>query len=162
MKSMNITAEQVKLIHTLKGALKLTNELYRDVLYERYRVNSSKELSQLQAGGLIDDLTERAKAAGAWENRTEGAGRGARAKAYEELGTRAGMATAAQLRKIQAQWSEVSRAEDAESRKKALRAFVLKVAKVSDLRFMDKDGAGAVIRALTAMQERQDETRKAV
>ena len=158
MQARDITPAQVKLIHSLKGALKLSDELYRDILQERFRVNSSKELSRIQAASLIDELEVKATAAGVWESRH----RGTKTKSYANLDHRAGMATPAQLRKIQAQWADVSRAEDAESRTKALRAFVLRVAKVSDVRFLTADGAGAVIRALTAMQERAPEARQAV
>jgi len=164
MKAQPITPAQTKLIHTIKGALKLDDALYRDILHERFRVTSSKELSQIQAASLIDELEIKAKAAGVWESRHRNPGKGAKKgkAAYADLDNRDNMATAAQLRRITRQWAEVSRAEDAESRKKALRAFVLRVAKVSDVRFLNRDGAGAMIRALTAMQERQEKHREAV
>jgi hypothetical protein len=52
-------------------------------------------------------------------------------------------------------WADNSRVPDAEGRKKALRAFILRVAGVSDLRFLDDEGAGKVLNALGAMDRKR-------
>lgn len=60
------TPVQIKLIHTLKGALSLNDETYRDILFG-YGVSSSKDLPERKAKLLIDDLEIKAKAAGVWK-----------------------------------------------------------------------------------------------
>ncbi|MBK5274592.1 MAG: regulatory protein GemA [Desulfuromonadales bacterium] len=151
-----ITAAQIKKIHVLKGSLALDNDTYRAMLAEQFRVASSKELSSIQATAFITDLEQKAVAAGLWEKRNTFPAKGTRrnqVKKFEDLEARRGnMASPAQLRKIEAQWSDVTRAETPETRKKALRHFLERVAKISDLRFLDAAGAGKVINALTVMQ----------
>lgn len=55
---MTITAPQIKAIHYLKKAAGLTDADYRGLLKDRYRVVSSKDLSESAAGGLIKQLKE--------------------------------------------------------------------------------------------------------
>lgn len=52
---MNITTAQIKKIHTLVNSLKLTDDMYRALLY-KYGAESSKELSKNEAIKLIDEL----------------------------------------------------------------------------------------------------------
>lgn len=144
-----ITAGQIKKIHALLHAMRVDDATYRAILFSSFRVDSSKELNYFQAESLIQDLEAKAISAGVWEKRTA-------SKKFEEWGRRrGGMASPPQLRKIEAMWEDVSRAETLEDRKKALRSFLTRVAKVSDLRFLDSEGAGKVINALTAMQNKQ-------
>jgi hypothetical protein len=49
----------------------------------------------------------------------------------------------------------VSRIEDPKDRRKGLRSFLERVVKISDLRFLDQDGAGKIINALSAMQKQE-------
>ena len=144
-KAPEITGGQIKKIHAIKGCLGLDNDTYRALLSASFRVASSKELNYFQAEGLIQDLESKAVSAGVWEKRAE-------PRKYEEWGNRhGGMATPPQLRKIEAMWQGLSRAPDQDSRNKALRAFLQRVAKVSDLRFLDQEGATKVINAMNAM-----------
>jgi len=151
-----ITAGQIKKIHTLKGALALDDATYRALLSGYFQVASSKELSSIHASELITDLEHKAVAAGKWEQRDKFPASSSHAprqgKRYVDLETRRGnMASPAQLRMIEAQWTDVTRAKTPEDSKKALRHFLERVAKVSDLRFLDSQAAGKVINALTAM-----------
>lgn len=142
------SGKQIKVIHALKNAIGMDDASYRLLLQELAGVNSSKALTMGQAEELIEDLKVKAGQQ-AW-TRKEG-GR------HENLAGRPGMATPAQLRKIEAAWGEVSRAENAEARAKALRTFIQRIAKVSDVRFLDREGAGKVINALEAMKTRERE-----
>ena len=152
VKSAGITGGQITKIHALTGAMKLDDGVYRTILSTRFRVESSKGLNYFQAENLIQDLEAKAISAGVWEKRTE-------SKKFEEWGRRqGGMASAPQLRKIEAMWKDVSRAETPEERKKGLRSFLERIAKVSDLRFLDMDGAGKIITALVAIQRRQEKS----
>jgi len=140
---------QVKKIHALKSALQWDEETYRAVLCDGFGVTTSKELSTVQAGLLIRNLESKAIALGVWVLRN------GKSKKHDDLNGRGGMATPPQLRKIEATWQEVSRASDPASRSKALRTFVMRVAKVSDLRFLDQDGASKVINALNKMKDQK-------
>jgi Protein of unknown function (DUF1018) len=152
---MKITTAQTKKIHALKRALALDDETYRAILGERFNVKSSTELDSIKAGILIEELAGKATAAGTWEKRTQPG------RKYEDMDKRrGGMATSAQLRKIEAIWFEISRQPDDESRKAALRRFILRIAKVSDLRFLDRAGAGKMIDALNVMKEREEANAK--
>jgi len=72
-----------------------------------------------------------------------------RRERFRELAGRPGMASAEQLRMIEAIW------EDLGFRPSGLRRFVFRVAKVSDLRFLTSGDATAVIRALMAIKARR-------
>jgi phage gp16-like protein len=60
--------KQIKLIHTLKGALGLSDDDYRAVL-AGYGVITSKAMSDRQAAGLVADLEAKALAAGVWQKK---------------------------------------------------------------------------------------------
>ncbi len=59
------TPRQIKLIHTVKGALKLDDDAYRAALAE-YGAASSKDLSSFKAAQFLADLEHKAQAAGVW------------------------------------------------------------------------------------------------
>lgn len=141
-----ITYGQIRTIHTLKTRLGMDEESYRGLLREFGGVESSKELSWFQADELIDEIKRKA----GQEPQANHKG-----KRHKGLEGRADMANPAQLRKIEAVWAEVSRVKDPEERTKALRSFIGKIARVSDLRFLDRRGVAKVIAALTAMQKRR-------
>lgn len=161
-KKIMLSGTQVRLIHTLIHTLKIEDSIYRDLLHERYGVASSKELDTMQAAELIRDLEAKAKAAGVWKNKEPR--KSSKQKAtppaaasgsnYADLEQRHdGMASPAQLRKIEAMWESVSRIEEPEARKEGLRNFIKRQARVSHIRFLDKRGASAVICALEKMPE---------
>jgi len=153
-----ITAAQIKLVHALKRVLLLEDDpvLWQQLLYERFKVTSSKELTVDQAGKLIDELQAAALKHGLWEAREDMRQR------FNKLDNRPGMATPEQLRKIEATWQAVSRAPEGQERVVALRSFINRIAKVSDLRFLDSDGAGKVLNALKVMQSRKGQRKEDV
>ena len=55
------SASQIKKIHTLKNILGLDNELYREILFA-FKVESSKNLTYMQATDLIEVLEQKAVA----------------------------------------------------------------------------------------------------
>lgn len=141
-----ITPGQVKKIHTLIGALGIDRKLYREVLKNRFGVASSKDLVSFQAGILIDELEERALQAGVWKKSEF-------REKYDGLDGRPQFASTSQLGLIKDTWNKVSRMETPELKAHALRKLLFKVAKVSDLRFLTKQGAGKVITALRQMEK---------
>ncbi len=145
---MTVTKGQIKAIHTIKSKIGLCDEYYRCML-SQYGVESSKDLTFEQAEGLWATLQQMAKEAGIGKRKiTKG-------KKYDDLeadGKRdPSMATPRQLRMIEAIWSDVSYMGNARERAKALRVFIEKRFRVSDLRFVTKTNASKIIKTLEAM-----------
>lgn len=153
MAKTSITSGQIKKIHTLKNRLGIDDATYREILVTSFRVDSSTKLDVTQADSLIHDLEGKAVAAGTWEKRKPPE------KKFSDMSRRVGMASAPQLRKIEAMWQGISRAQSLETRQKALRSFVERIAKVSDLRFLDQEGATKVINALNKMSKSKNKSR---
>lgn len=137
-----VNKQQIKAIHTLKNACGMDDATYRALLLVFGGVESSTALTSRQADALIEDMKLKIGQK-PWFRR--------KADRHNDLEGRPGMASAPQLRKIEAIWDDVSRVEDPEQRAKALRSFIFRVAKVSDIRFLNRAGAGKVINALEAM-----------
>lgn len=144
----NSTPGEIKKIHALVSALGIDDDLYREILWNRFNTRSSKELTIFQAGQLIEEMEEKAIQKGVWE-------KSAFKKKHETLDGRFGFASTAQLALIENTWIKLSRMETAELKAKSLRKFILKVAGVSDLRFLKQSGAGKVIIALRSMEKRR-------
>jgi phage gp16-like protein len=145
-----ITASQIKIIHVLKSALAMDDGTYRAMLFKSFRVESSKQLTCLQAQELLIDLENKAISAGVWKKMHD------QKKKYDEMKDRmGGMATPSQLRLVESLWGEVSYSADQASRDKALRSFLEKFAKISHLRFLDSVQASKVIEALKSMKRRK-------
>jgi phage gp16-like protein len=113
---MSVSPAQIKIIHALKGALKLDDETYRAMLSSYNCAISSKALSFEQAKDLIDRMEVNAVNAGVWEKKP-GAD-------HSAMINRPGFATWKQIKMIHAMWGEVSRQPDQASRKKALNTFL--------------------------------------
>lgn len=91
------TPIQIKLIHTLKGALSLDEATYREIL-SGYGVTTSTKLSPLKAGELISDLEGKATASGVWKTKQKKPG-----KAWQRPANITGLGSRAeQLKKIEA------------------------------------------------------------
>lgn len=137
MSAPAIRADQIKAIHTLKGKAGLAEPDYRRHLKERFRVVSSKQLSEAQASVLLDDLRALAPEAGHRPASRRASGK------YAPI--------------LQALWLAafhldiVDKADDS-----ALLAFVRRQTGVDHDRFLT-DGAEAakVIEALKAMMTRE-------
>ena len=145
----NSTPGQIKKIHALVSALKIDDDHYRDNLWNRFNTRSSKGLAYFQADQLIDELEAIAVPMGVWK-------KSAFKQKHEALDGRPGFASVDQLALIEGTWTKVSKMETPELKAKALRGFILKVAGVSDLRFLNKSGAGKVIIALRSMENRRE------
>ncbi len=141
-------SRRIKKIHTLKNVLGLSDEEYRLTLYHNFRIDSSKLLTQSQQEELIRGLESEAVQRGVWE-KFAGKSR------FENLADRPGMASPAQLRKIEAMWKDYAGAKDDKARTKGLRTFLLGHFQVSDLRFLEADKVKKVIAALDAMIARK-------
>lgn len=130
-------AEQYRQIHGLVRLLGMNDEAYRDMLRDRYRVESSKQLSTQQRSSLIKSLREQVHG---------------KVQKFNELSGRARhKASPAQLRAIEAMWAQVSRAETSEDRRKALNAFCKRLTGVEVVSWICKDDAKVLIKAIHAM-----------
>lgn len=130
-------AQNFKAIHGLVRLLGMNDEAYRDMLMDRYKVTSSKDLSPQQQFALIQSLREQVHG---------------NVKKFNDLkGRQKHKASPAQLRAIEAMWAQVSRAETAEARHKALNAFCERLTGVAILSWICKDDAKTLIKAIQAM-----------
>lgn len=126
-----------KTIHGLARLLGLNDEAYRDMLFDRYKVRSSKDLSPGQRVALVKSLREQVHA---------------NVKKFNELTGRARhKASPAQLRAIEAMWAQVSRADTPEARRSALNAFCKRLTGVNVITWICKDDAKILIKAIHAM-----------
>ncbi|WP_294111865.1 regulatory protein GemA [uncultured Fibrobacter sp.] len=130
-------AEQYRQIHGLVRLLGMNDEAYRDMLRDRYQVESSKQLSTQQRSSLIKSLREQVHG---------------KAQKFNELSGRAKhKASPAQLRAIEAMWAQVSRAETSEDRRKALNSFCKRLTGVEVVTWICKEDAKVLIKAIHAM-----------
>ena len=134
---MSSTRKQKVLIHIGKNQIGMDDDEYRDILENRYKKKSSKDLTYNQA----EDLIRLFKKLGF---KPKG-----KSRKYEELAGRPGMATPGMLRKIEAMWAEVTYSKN---KKTGLRNFLFIRFGVSDLKFLTMAKGNAVIEALKRMK----------
>lgn len=149
-----ITAAQIRRIHTIINILNVSDDNYRAALDSRFGVTTCKDLTLMQAKSFIDELEKLALQVN--RDQKEAQPEEAEQKApqrFSNLDNRQGMASGAQLRKIEAMWQDVSIVPDQDARSRALRQFIKRVAGVADMRFLDSQGASKIINALNAMQK---------
>lgn len=148
-----IDSSQIKKIHALKNVMNMPDEEYRRLIHLNfYPATSSKHLSYEQAEVFINGLEEKAIKKGVWEKFDN--------RKYNNLGYREDMATPNQLRLIEGLWKNISVIKEPKNRHKALRAWLYKRFKVSDLRFLDHVTVSKVIYALNMMQKKKPKNRR--
>jgi phage gp16-like protein len=128
------THSQIKQIHTLINVLGLDDELYRDMLAS-FGVCSSKDLTVTEAQIFIEILNDKVKSTKINCH-----------KKYDDFYSRDEiMATPPQLRKIEAIWKDISNHTSKKELQKSLRTFLYNRFHISDIRFMTKSRASAII-----------------
>ena len=141
---------QIKRIHALLNRVGVADEDYRARLDEEFGVRTCKKLTRDQAGRFIRNMEAVAKGMG-----IDVGGRRRR----REWKRRPGMATPAQLRKIEAMWADVSRQKTPAELRKALGVFLEKRFGVSDLAFVTHEMPGKIIHTLEAMKKQKQAER---
>ena len=134
------TPAQIKKIHILKSALKIDDDTYRATL-AGYGVKSStaRAFTITLADELIQDLVEKAVAAGVWEKR----------KPARAAKTTRKLADDDQSKKIRALWIQLHQAGKVNnSSEEALAAYVKRMVKVAALQWLTVKQASTVIEAL--------------
>ena len=129
-------------IHIAKKELNLSDEEYRQILYDCFGVDSSKYLTEEQANMLIAVFVDMGWKPKKKEQKPQ-------PKKYDQLGDRKGFATPAQLRKIEAMWKLVSK----EKTKESLDKFLFRRFKIMKLENLPFDKVPAVLKALEEMKK---------
>ena len=136
------TSSQIRKIHTLKNFIGLDDDLYREML-KSFDVQSSKNLTDTEAGIFIEILEAKAEMFENWVKKT---------KKYADLYRDGNMATQAQLRYIEGLWKEVAYFDDEDFNKKSLRKFLKSKFKVDDIMFLTRAKATKVIQGIKGMK----------
>ena len=129
---------QIKKIHILINKLGISEETYRDML-SSYGVDSSKNLTFLNAKDLLERLENKAESLGLWKKQT---------LKFSHLNRDKNMATPAQLRMIEGLWMEISYVKDDNFAKKSIRKILKNKYKADDLMFLTKYKANKVINGI--------------
>lgn len=136
--------KQKQIIHTLLSRLKIDDDLYREMLAQRFPKQCTKDmkyscsyLSEMQANKFI------------WE--LQGYLKQQKYKPYDELKGRPGMAKPEQLRMISALWSQVSRQKSQKDKQKALRKFLEHHFHIASERWIEDWMVGKIIYTLKIM-----------
>lgn len=145
---MKVSPAQIRAIHVLKSKLSMDDGTYREML-AGYGASSSVHLDGADARHLIEVLAGKAAQLGVWRNQPRAL------KRWDDLGGRPGMATPKQLRMVEAMWSDVSRASDAQAKSDALVVFLSRHFGVTALAWVTQEMVGRIVRTLQAMRETQ-------
>jgi phage gp16-like protein len=135
---------QIKKIHALKGALKLEDELYRQLL-AGFKVKTSTKLSIPKADELIKDLEDKAVAAGVWEKR----------KPARKAQAKAPLNDDPQVRKIRELWIKLVQAGKVRNASEAaMNVYVKRMTNIDRVEWLSVAKASTVIEALKKWLER--------
>lgn len=153
---MKIDLKQIKLIKTLQGKLKLSDEVYRDILWHGFNVKSAKELNLHQANELIANLEEQAVKGGVWTKPEKGSK--TNKWKYNNFGDRPGFANPKQLRMLNAMWHTspyVRIKTDA-----AFEAFIFKrISKIDHLKWLPQRDVRKIKLAIESLGGKNDSTK---
>ncbi len=123
----------------------LSEELYRELL-EQFGVETSKDLTSQQIEELTSRLRKNAEARGLYKPKPSFI-----KYKYNNLADREGMATPAQLRKIDVMWKNVSRQTNDFDREKALQVMIKKITGKDNIKFLTCVDVRKVIKAFENM-----------
>ena len=146
------TPKQRQMIGYFRKLLCLDDETYYNILWS-WGVESSKNLSAIEAETFINQLKKKAIGLGRYTPKSQYCFQKYK---YSNLGERdSNMATASQLRKIEALWFDVSFQPDDISRKNALNTFCKRITGKERLVFLTKRDISKLIKVLENMREKQ-------
>jgi hypothetical protein len=143
-KTAGISPAQLRLLKTAVRQLGIDDDTYRAMLMNVAGVQSGKDLTDTAFSAVMRHL------AGCGFDHAPG-GYGAARKKFAALGSRPGMATAAQLARIETDWAAMRdywEPKGFPTARAALQAFLRRVVRVEDLRFVTCDQAVQVITTL--------------
>lgn len=153
-----VSSAQKSLLHKAKNDLGLDEATYRDMLFNVAGVRSSLEMSQRGFEAVMKHLAERGFVKTHGEH--EFTGYTARKKKWDkDRGNLRGMASTAQLARIETDWNMMRwywAPKNFGNKDLALRAFLQRVAKASDLRFLSFAGAVQVITTMKKIEKKKE------
>lgn len=141
-------------VHIAKKEMCLTSDEYELVL-NSFKVASSGDMTFAQLESLVEymeSLGWKKKSKGKqtyWQKKTK----------WDGVGQRRGMATAAQLARIEANWEEMRwywEPKEFESQEAGLTAFVKKITGADSLRFVTSDQAKQTIMVMNKIGKKQE------
>jgi len=147
------TAKQRRDIGYMRKLIGLPDDLYKEMLSGKYKVDSSKQLSEKQAAAFLMSLRDTAKNMGVFKPKKQYAFQKYK---HNNLSGRQDMATPKQLRMIEAIWFQVSNQTTDKEREDALNKFLKRIVKVEHKRFLAQKDVEKVIIALKAMQKKKE------
>lgn len=142
---MKSSGRQRQMIGYLRKLLKISDDLYYEMIYNGWKVNSSKDLSYNAAESLIIQLKKQATEAGVYKPQQSNYNK------YENIGYRSGMATPAQCRKINILWKFVSSLPTDELKEEALNKFIKRITGKERVNFLTQRDVSKVIKAIETM-----------
>ena len=143
------TPRQRQMIGYLRKLLKISNDTYYEIIYNGWGVDSSKDLSFNAAESLIIQFKKQATDAGLYEPKNNFFDR------YKSLEGRTGMATPAQLRKINIMWKFVSKQPTDELKEQALNNFIYRITGKERLNFLTQRDVSKVVKAIETMTKQR-------
>ena len=145
------TPQQRKMIGLLRKQICLSSDIFYEILFNTYGVESSRDLTVNQANCLITEMKNKAISLGKWEIRKKSPFSKNKFSEFEERAEN--MATPAQLRMIDAMWSEVSYVKNDIVRAKVLNSFIKRITGKNGLRMLTKQDIQKIKKAIDTMKE---------
>lgn len=149
------TSKQRQEIGYMRKLMSLEEEIYREMLFGFNEANSSKDLSEHEAKCLLKSLRDKAKFMGLFKPVKQYSFQKYR---HSELDGRVGMASGAQLRKIEAMWYAISRQKTDLEREKSLLVMVKKITGKEHLKFITAIDTRKIIRVFEKMKGKENDT----
>ncbi|MGN0013882.1 MAG: regulatory protein GemA [Candidatus Gastranaerophilaceae bacterium] len=125
--------------------LNLSEDLYRELL-EQFGVETSKNLTSHQIEELTTRLAKNAQEQGLYKPKPSFL-----KYKYNNLAKREGMATPAQLRKIDIMWKNISRQKNEKDRESALQVMIKKITGKDHIKFLTPLDVRKVIKTFENM-----------
>lgn len=125
--------------------LNLSEELYKELL-EQFGVETSKDLTSQQIEELTSRLCKNAEVQGLYRPKPSFL-----KYKYNNLSNREGMASPAQLRKIDIMWKNVSRQKNEKDRQSALQVMIKKITGKDHIKFLTPVDVKKVIKTFENM-----------
>ncbi len=139
------SAKQRQKLGFFRKLLNLSEDLYQELL-SQFGVSTSKDLSSQQIEELTSRLRKNAQAQGVYKPKPSFI-----KYKYNNLAEREGMATPAQLRKIDIMWRNVSRQKNDIDRQNALQKMIKKITGKENIRFLTPVDVRKIIKTLENM-----------
>lgn len=145
------TDKQKGRIKKFQKILGIDDSTYREMLFQRYQVESSKDLLEFQAEEFFKELNAKAIKLNLYDS---GAAKKLKNKGkYENKVIADNKATPKQRRYIDYLWSTVSFMEDEKAREEALNKFLKKIVGCEQIDWLEKKDVSKVVKALEQMQK---------